>query len=121
MATIYENVTPTLIPNTTMQRVIRDGVHKQYYIYPNEGYVLHDNASDYTDIDPDTGEEITVLTYYTGMCSCGKNYDFDNTIVIDGYTAYGSREFFARPATEVPDPDNQIFGGVTTEPEHEIM
>lgn len=121
MATTYENVTPSLIPNTTMVKRLVDGVHKNYQITPNEGYVLHDNASDYYDIDPETGMEsdVVVLTYYTGMCSCGKNYDFDNTTIIDGYTAYGSREFFARPATEVPE--NNIFGGVITEPEHEIM
>lgn len=121
MAWTYEPM-DTLIPNTTMVKGINEeGIHKNYRITPNEGYVLHDNASDYYDIDPETGMEsdVVVLTYYTGMCSCGKNYDFDNTTIIDGYTAYGSREFFARPATEVPE--NNIFGGVTTEPEHEVM
>ena len=107
METIFEKVIPSHIPNTTMQKVFRDGVHRQYYITPNEGYVLHDNAVEFPDIDPETGEEVTLFNYYTGMCSCGASYDFDNTTVIDGYTAYGSKRFFARPATEVPK--NQIW------------
>lgn len=113
MATTYENVTPSLIPNTTMQKVIRDGVHKQYYITPNDGYVLHDNASEFEE------DGQIVYQFATGMCSCGKNYDFDNTTTVLGYIAYGSREFFAMPVDEVPE--GAVVYGIVTEPEHEVM
>lgn len=108
----YELVEPTLIANTTMKKYINSaGVFKQYLIYPNEGYVLHDNAGSWT--DPNTN--VHYEAYYSGSCSCGANYDFANTTTIDGYTAHGPREFFARPASEVPD--NQIFGLTPSEPE----
>ena len=67
----YEDVNPTLIENTTMQKLLRDGVHQAYYITPIVGYVLHDNTYDYTDIDGNY-----VLGYRTATASCGANYDF---------------------------------------------
>lgn len=103
----YEDVIPSLIANTTMRKLLSDGVHRVYYITPVDGYVLHDNAVDWTDIDPETGEEITITSYYTGTCSCGANYDF---------TA-NPREFYAVPADSVPA--DQIFGGVNND--HEVM
>lgn len=99
MAYTYEDVTPTLIANTTMQKRLLNGVHKSYLITANEGYVLHDNTLDYTDIDPVTGEEVLVLGFTDNTKTCGANYDF---------TA-NSREFYAVPRNEVPE--NQIFGG----------
>lgn len=111
MATItYEDVIPTLIPNTTMCKSFRDGVPSGYWITPVDGYVLHVAGRGWTDIDPDTGEEILMRGYTTGASTCGASYDFTVTTVIDGYTAYGEDEFFARPASEVPT--DQIFGGV---------
>ena len=71
MAITYENVTPTLIANTTMKKVLDDGVHKTYYITPNEGYVLHDNTYDYTDQDGNA-----FLGYRETTAVCGASYDF---------------------------------------------
>ena len=102
----YENVTPSLIENTTMRKLLRDGVHQAYVISPVDGYVLHDNARDWTDNDPVTGEEILYRGYTTGTASCGANYDF----------VTNPREFYAVPEADVPA--DQIFG-VTGD--HETM
>ena len=103
-----EPVTPSLIENTTMVKNFRDGVATTYYITPIHGYVLHDKAADWEDVDPDTGEVITVNRgYKRGMSSCGANYDF----------VANPREFYAVPEDSVPA-DN-IFGGVNNN--HEAM
>lgn len=106
MTITYEDVIPTLIPNTTMQKRLYDGVHKQYVIYPVDGYVLHDSGRDWTEEDPETGNEIVVRGYTRGQASCGANYDF----------ATNPREFYAVPESEVPA--DHIFGGGN---DHEIM
>lgn len=123
MAYTYENVIPSLIPNTTMYKKIRDGVHTTYAITANDGYVLHDNSADVIVTDPDTLEPTgEVIFYYArGTKTCGANYDFSPVTVTDEngveHTAYGSREFFARPESEVPA--DQIFGGGNND--HEVM
>ena len=103
MAYTYEDVNPTLIANTAMQRMLKDGVFKVYRITPNEGYVLHDKDLDFT-----TPEDLEnpVQGYTTGTCTCAAWYDF----------AANPREFFAVPADSVGA--DQIFGGDT---DHEIM
>ena len=105
---------PTYIPNTTMQKRVEvddngneTGVIKSYRITPVDGYVLHDNARDWEEEDPETLEMVTKLGYTTGTASCGGNYDF---------TA-NPREFYAVPADSVPA--DQIFGGVNND--HEVM
>ena len=119
----YENVIPTLIPNTTMQKRFIDGVHKQYVIAPVEGYVLHDSASDMEGFDPETGEPTGQMVFYyaSGDATCGANYDFTSVQVTDEngvtHTGYGSRAFFARPTSEVPA--DQIYGGANND--HEVM
>jgi len=116
MAWTYDPM-DTLIPNTTMVKGINEeGIHKNYRIYPNDGYVLHDNAADGIDYE---NEEAVVRRYSSGTCSCGAAYDFSTTEItvpdINGnnviVTAYGEREFFAFPANLVPDPENNIYGG----------
>lgn len=123
MVITYENVTPSLIPNTTMQKMLTDGVHKAYRIKPIANYVLHDNAMDFSYQDPETMEETQKFGYSPSSVyvSCGANYDFSTHTVIDEngnvYTAYGNRDFFAIPESTVPS--DQIFG--VDEPEHEVM
>lgn len=121
MVITYEDVNPTLIPNTTMKKTLRDGVHTNYRIQPNEGYVIHDKARDMVDLDPDTMEETLKRGYTTTYASCGANYAFTPVTIADEngvtFTAYGSREFAARLATDVPA--DQIFG--VGKPDHEIM
>lgn len=117
----YEDM-ETLIPNTTMRKLFIDGVHRTYNIQANEGYVLHDNNYDQPIIDEETYEQIgSTLGYHGGVVSCGYFYDFTPVEMLDEagntVTAYGSRKFFAKLASEVPS--DQIFG--VTEPDHEIM
>lgn len=106
MAITYENVTPTLIENTTMQRVLNNGVFNCYYITPNSGYVLHDKTYDQPAFDEETGEETgeVILGYRTSTASCPANYNFTTN----------PREFFAVLASTVPE--DQIFG-VVEQPE----
>lgn len=119
----YEDVIPSLIPNTDMQKMYIDGVHKVYVIAPIDGYVLHDAATNEEEIDPDTLEPTgrIIFRYASGSASCGANYDFTPLQVTDEngvtHTAYGAqREFFARPESEVPA--DQIYGGGN---DHEVM
>ncbi len=109
MAITYEDMAQPLVPNTKMQKVISNGAHNVYTLRPVDGYVLHDNEADETEHDPFTQEPTgrIIFRYSSGMCSCGANYDFTPITVTDengvSHTAYGSREFFARPQTEVPE------------------
>jgi hypothetical protein len=93
MALVYEEVIPTPIPNTTIRKGIINGVHRNYQVEPLEGYVLHDKASDYMGIDPETMEAHTVLGFNQSYCSCPANYDF----------VANPREFYAVPESEVPN------------------
>lgn len=116
-----EIVNPTLIENTITEKYINSaGVHKAYYITPNDGYVLHDNRCDEEILDPvtfmPTGE--IRYRYATGSVSVSTNYDFD-TVVADTITdisgntiavnKVGAFEFFAVPASAIPE--NQTYGG----------
>ena len=104
----YENVNPTLVENTTMKLMVRDGVPKNYMITPNEGYVLHDSAFDtWIDID---GNELTepILGFRTTTATCPVTYDF----------VVNSREFYTVPADSVPA--DQIWGGGGNN-DHEII
>ena len=89
-----------------------------YNITPNTGYCLHDKGLDIEVLDEETFEPTgeILLGYCTASAGCGYNYEFTEAIV-DGYTAYGNREFFARPISEVSS--DQIFGNV--EPPHETI
>lgn len=107
MAYTREDVIPSLIPNTTMYKNLRDGVHTTYVIAAIDGYVLHDKNRDWTEEDPITMEETYKLGYTTGTTTCPASYDF---------TA-NPREFYAVPESEVPA--DQIFGGGDND--HEIM
>lgn len=78
MAVTREDVSPTLIPNTTMQKIFVDGRHTQYAIMPNDGYVLHDKDLDYyMEYDEnDNGIGDMILGFYAGTTSVRYDYDF---------------------------------------------
>ena len=78
-----------------------------YNIAPIEGYVLHNSTRDWEDENLETGEKTFHRGYSKSSSGVGLNYDFDNTTEIDGYTAYGVNEIFARPIKEVSE--KQIF------------
>ena len=102
MDSVYEDMT-TLIANTTMQKVYVDGEHRVYTITPVSGYVLHDKARDWEEMDMETGEMITKLGYTPGLASCGASYDF---------TA-NPREFYSVLQSGVTA--DQVFGGWNNE------
>lgn len=124
----YENVTPTLIPNTEMNKMLLDGVHKVYTIEAVDGYVLHDNRADTPLYDSETHETIVgvELRYASGSKTVRYDYDFD-TVVPDTITdvngntiavnKIGQYELFAVPASAVPS--DSIYGGVNND--HEVM
>ena len=119
-----ENVTPSLIENTTMVKRFADGVHKTYRITPNEGYVLHDNMlDDYAEYDENGNPigEPSALGYYAGMRTVNASYDFDNVVQgMDGSTAVykvGEREFYAILAEDVDADQIHNVGGN----DHEVM
>ena len=124
MGLVFEEVTPSLIPNTTMKKGILNGVHKNYQITPLDGYVLHDNTLNLDVFDDITFEVIGVKFGYSPSShytTCSANYDFTtHTVTAENgvsYTAYGNRDFFAIPESTVPA--DQIFGGSNND--HEVM
>ena len=101
-----QEVIPTPVENATVVKAFVDGVHRQYEITPNAGYVLHDKVRDWTETDFETGEEIVKLGYTTINASCPATYDF----------VANPREFYTAPADSVPA--DQIFG---VSNDHEVM
>ena len=67
------------IPNTRMEAYYNtNNVLRKYYIYPLEGYSLHDNAYDEPIYDEDGNETGEVLQKFTtAFTTVGANYDFD--------------------------------------------
>lgn len=96
-----ETVTPSPIPNATVERLFTaDGKIEFFSIYPNDGYILHDKVRDTTDGDAFLGAVNTVLGYTDDRITCAASYDFSPVSVTDEngvtHTAYGAREFFVR-------------------------
>ena len=98
MAVTYEEINPTPIENTTVRKILLDGVHRGHFIDANAGYVLHDKTLDAPEYDPETYEETgnILLGYSDDTKSCGTNYDWDAN----------PREFYAVLRSSVPE--NQI-------------
>lgn len=94
---ICEEVNPTLVENARTEKVLMDGVHRLYRIYPNDGYVLHNNVRDWKHIDTETGEETFYRGYSTSSSSVHASYNFSEN----------PNEIYAVPADSVPA--EQIF------------
>lgn len=109
MVITREDLTTSLIENTSMKKVFHDDAHVQYEITPNEGYVLHDNTYDTPVFDEETFTETgeVVLGYRTSTASVSARYDFEANL----------RELYAVLATDVPA--DQIFD--TPKLDHEVM
>ena len=103
----YEDVIPSLIENTTMQKGIADGVHRIYRITPINGYVLHHKNHD-TDMDGD-GNPIDppILGYTPSFVTVSASYDF----------TVNPFEIYAVLRSTVPE--DQIHGGGNND--HEVM
>lgn len=102
------------IPNVTIEQR-PSGI---YSIVPNDGYALHAKGKDYTNID-ENGNEFLIRGYTTFGITVAPNYDFGSTTTIDGYTAYGAQEVFARPISEINGTTDKILGGGGND--HEVM
>lgn len=88
----------TKIPNTTMRKIVNDkDVEMCIEITPIKGYETHHHARCWEDVNLETGEKTFVHGYSIAPCTVPLDYDFENTKDIDGHTAYGSKEIFARP------------------------
>lgn len=95
--------TQIVIPNVKIENVLFDGVHRTYRLSPNEGFVLHNKKTDITDENGNVTRR-----YCSTYTTVNASYNFTTTTVIDGYTAYGVNEYFARPISEVAA--DQIYG-----------
>lgn len=108
MGLIREPMENSLVANTTMNRMISNGIHNGYEIQAIDGYVLHDKRVDYENMDGDT-----VLSYKTGSTTVGVDYDFENVVAgVDcgvSVLKVGMFEFYAIPIALIPDADNQIL------------
>lgn len=104
----YEEVIPSPITNATVRKGIVDGVHRNYNVQANEGYILHDKELDFTRlVDFETMETALYLGFTTTICSCVRTYDWDAN----------PREFYCVP-NDGTIPSDQIFGGANNN--HEI-
>lgn len=105
MTITYEDIVPALVGNTTMRKMLVDGVDRVYTIKANDGYLLHDKELDFYPADENGDMSTEVTTGFTpAQCSCAASYDF---------TA-NPREFYAVLESSVPA--DQIFSD-NNEPE----
>ena len=100
----YEVSTEHNYPNITVYKGLRDGVHANWRVNANEGYVFYNSTAIDTEYNPETGEDIPVTYYYTEAILT-LNYNFANF------------PYVAVPRDSVDE--NYIFGGGGTN--HEIM
>ena len=98
MVITREEVIQSPIENATVMKLIADGVHITYELTPNDGYVLHDNRSDWVERDEYGNEIGIILGYVQGTVSVAASYDF---------TA-NPYELYAVLRSTVPE--DQIFG-----------
>lgn len=95
--------TEIVIDNVLIENIVLNGNQTGYRLTPNSGFVLHNKLRNITELDGSVTRR-----YGTGPTTVNVNYDFNTTTVIDGYTAYGPNEYFARPRSEVAA--DQIYG-----------
>lgn len=104
MADVYKP-TNFNFPNLTIEERWSNDVMRGYRLTANSGYVFYDTTANNTESDPDTGEEISVIYYYT-IAYLPSNFNFANF------------PWVAVPRDSVDE--NYIFGGGNNN-DHEIM
>lgn len=105
-ALTWEDITPTLIPNTIMQKRMVSDTSGYYKITPISGYVLHDKGRDTEEGLEDNPMQTVLHRGYTKMgTTCSIKYPFDiGTLILEnGEIAiyYGERQYFAIPIGSV--------------------
>lgn len=92
------------IPYTTIEEIKdAEGATLVYKITPADGYKLHNNVNDWTETDEETGAEILHREFSSAPSTVPADYDFDNKTKIDGRTAYGSKEIYAKAESEITE------------------
>lgn len=76
---IHKKLENTLLPNTTTEIVLIDGVETSYIIRPIEGYKLHTKELDSYVFDEEamTETDQLILGFTKGFTTCRTNYDFE--------------------------------------------
>ena len=93
-------------PNISIYNTLKDGMLSSYKVVPNDGYVMYNTTENNTELDPETGEEISVI-YYRTIAMLPKTFNFNNF------------PYVAVLRSEVDE--NYIFGGGNNDNNHEIM
>lgn len=96
---MFVDMDTTFVENARMTKRLHDNSTevRQYRIYPNEGYVLHDRECDEIVMDEDgneTGERRPGFVRYPAFASCGGTYDFHGE---------NPREFYCVPQDSVDE------------------
>jgi hypothetical protein len=92
-------------PNINIYNKLRDGELRSYEIRPQDGYVMYNINHNFTEPDPETGEEVPV-TYYYVSSTVPLNFDFNS--------------FPWRAVLRSSVEEDYIFGGGGNN-DHEIM
>lgn len=74
------------IANITVYNVLCDGVVVRLKVIPNTGYVMYDTTHNYTEPDPETGEDRPVIYYYrsSDIPLAYPNKPYDWVAVLEG-------------------------------------
>lgn len=56
MIIVREKIIPSILPNTTVNKIYVDGVHTQFEIIPDKGFKLHDARLDREEFNEETFE-----------------------------------------------------------------
>lgn len=64
-------------PHIDIVNMYADGVLSMYQVRPHSGYVIYDTTENFTELDPETNEEVPVI-YYSRLVGLPLRYNFDN-------------------------------------------
>lgn len=65
------------LPNITVYKKLKDGVHYAWRVVANDGYVMYDTTANNTELDIETDTEYPV-TYYYSVLHCPLTFDFEH-------------------------------------------
>lgn len=120
MAYTYVENTTFNKPNITVYDKLWDGVKDGYKLLPNEGYVLQ-NITEEQYPTPALDENGDFIYDENGdMVEIYLNHYY-RIALIPLRSASAIDNFVAVAESSIPYPEDQIFGGGTTESDHEVM
>ena len=77
MTVTYELANDITFPHLKIYCRMRDGILTGYRVNTDDGYVMYDPNDNFSEIDPETGEE-TPVTYYCEQALLPLTVDFNN-------------------------------------------